>query len=54
MVGERLDLDMEQAFGTLRNHARSHNLRLADLADDTIDGAIAASALDRPPSPTSV
>ena len=48
MVAERLDLNMEQAFSMLRNHARSHNLRLADLAEDIISGTMAASALDRP------
>ena len=31
----------------LRNHARNHNLRLADVAQDVIDGSLAASALDR-------
>jgi len=39
---------MEQAFSTLRNHARNHNLRLVDIARDVIDGTLAAAALDRP------
>ena len=34
---------MEQAFATLRNHARNHNLRLADVARDVIGGTLAAS-----------
>ena len=46
MVGEREGLDMEQAFTRLRNHARNHNLRLADVASDIIAGTLAASALD--------
>ena len=49
MLAERAGLDMEQAFATLRNHARNHNLRLVDVAHDLIDGTLAASALDRPP-----
>jgi GAF domain-containing protein len=49
MVAERLDLDMEQSFNALRNHARNHNLRLADLAESVISGSVTASALD--PSP---
>jgi GAF domain-containing protein len=48
MVAERKSLDMEQSFSLLRDHARNHNLRLAELAADVISGAVAASALDRP------
>ena len=48
IIGERLGLDMEQAFATLRGHARNNNLRLADLAGDVIAGRFAASQLDRP------
>jgi hypothetical protein len=50
MVAERLGLNTEQAFTTLRNHARSHNLRLVDVARDVIGGDLHPSALD--PSPT--
>jgi len=35
---ERLGLDMGQAFSLLRDHARTRNLRLADLAQSLIDG----------------
>ena len=49
IIAEREDLNMEQAFSTLRNHARHHNLRLVDVAGDVIDGTLAASELDRPP-----
>ena len=31
---------MEQAFARLRNHARNHNLRLADVAQAIIDGSL--------------
>jgi GAF domain-containing protein len=48
IVGEREGLTMEQAFTRLRNHARNHNLRLADVARDVIAGTLAASALDGP------
>ena len=49
MVAERSGLRMEEAFSTLRNHARNHNRRLADVAEDVIAGRLAASALG--PSP---
>jgi GAF domain-containing protein len=48
MVAERLGVNMEQAFTTLRSHARNHNLRLVDVAQGVIDGTLAAFALDRP------
>ncbi|MGI8808943.1 MAG: SpoIIE family protein phosphatase, partial [Acidimicrobiales bacterium] len=46
MVAERAGLDMHQAFSALRNHARRHNLRLVDVAEDVIAGALAARSLD--------
>jgi GAF domain-containing protein len=49
IIAEREGLNMEEAFSTLRNHARYHNLRLVDVAGDVIEGTLAASALDRPP-----
>jgi GAF domain-containing protein len=48
MVAEREGLDMEQSFSMLRDHARNHNLRLAELAGLVISGTVAPSALDRP------
>jgi GAF domain-containing protein len=48
MVAERENLNMEQAFSRLRQHARNHNVRLADVARDVIGGTLAASALGRP------
>ena len=49
MTAERLGLDMERSFTALRNHARNHNLRLADVANAVITGTTAVSALDRLP-----
>jgi GAF domain-containing protein len=49
MVAEREGLNIEQAFFTLRTHARNHHLRLVDVAGDVIGGTLAASALDRSP-----
>ena len=46
MIAERLGLDMGAAFDRLRRHARSHNLRLADVAGSVIDGTLEASSLD--------
>ena len=54
-LAERLGLDMEQAFGLLRDYARSHNLRLADLAQAFIDGTqtiVGQTAADRPRTTT--
>ena len=48
MVAERLNLDMEQSFATLRNHARNNNLRLGEVAQSVIDGSLAASGLIDP------
>lgn len=50
VVSEREGLDMGQAFGLLRNHARNHNLRLADVANDVIANTLAAASLDRAPA----
>jgi GAF domain-containing protein len=47
MVAERQNLNMEQSFSALRNHARNHNLRLAEVAHAVIAGSLPASALDR-------
>ncbi len=50
ILAERLDLDMERSFATLRNHARNHNLRLSAVARSVIDGSLAPSGLDEPPA----
>jgi len=38
-LAERLGLDMDQAFGLLRDYARTHNRRLSDLAQAFVDGS---------------
>ncbi|HET7846601.1 MAG TPA: GAF and ANTAR domain-containing protein [Acidimicrobiia bacterium] len=50
MIAERERVNMDEAFATLRNHARNHNLRLVIVAQDVITGALDASALDPLPS----
>ena len=52
IVGEREGLNMEQASSKLRDHARTHSLRLVDVASDVIAGTRAASSFDRPPTKT--
>jgi len=46
-LAERLGLDMDQSFALLREHARSTNQRLTDIARDIIDSPTA----DFPPAP---
>ncbi len=46
MIAEREGLGMEQAFSLLRNHSRNHNLRLANVATEIVDGTIAPGSLD--------
>jgi GAF domain-containing protein len=46
IIGERLGLNMESSFSLLRHHARNHNLRLIDVADDVISGKLLSSSLD--------
>ena len=40
MIAERQHIPVDEAFDRLRRHARNHNLRLADVARDTVDGTI--------------
>ncbi|HWM22474.1 MAG TPA: GAF and ANTAR domain-containing protein [Ilumatobacteraceae bacterium] len=49
IVAERNGLNMDQSFATLRSHARTHNLRLSDVARDVVSGTLTAAALMRPP-----
>jgi len=48
VLAERLGLNMQQAFDSLRSHARSHNLRLGDVASDVVSGKLVVSAIDPP------
>jgi GAF domain-containing protein len=51
MVAERTGLDMARSFDELRNHARSHNQRLSDLAAQAVAGTLSPSSLGAmPPS----
>lgn len=45
ITGERLGLGMDAAFEALRQYARSHNLRIADLAAAVVDGSFDATRL---------
>jgi GAF domain-containing protein len=46
MVAEREGLDMDHSFRRLRAYARSHNLRLVDVACSVIDGSLGTGSLD--------
>ena len=45
ILNERLGLDMDQAFRVLRNHARTNNLLLADLAHDIVTASVGTDAI---------
>jgi len=45
IVAEYRHLDMEGAFATLRQHARTHNRRLSDVAADLVAGRLKPSGL---------
>jgi transcriptional regulator with GAF, ATPase, and Fis domain len=47
-IAERLGVDMEQAFSSLRAYAREHNRRLSNLARDFVEGAEPLSTLGTP------
>jgi len=51
---DRESVAMEGAFALLRNHARNHNARLADVAGAVIDGSLVAppSTVPLPPNRT--
>lgn len=48
MLAERAGLEVDQAFVRLRDHARSHNLSLHDLAQDLVDGNVVLESLNSP------
>ena len=48
IIAERQHLNMEQAFSTLRTHARNHNRPLVEVAEAVIAGSLSAASLDRP------
>lgn len=45
VLAERGDVDMHQAFNRLRQHARTHNSRLSDVARAVVEGTIDPSVL---------
>ena len=45
IIAERQHLNMEQAFSTLRSHARNHNRPLVEVAEAVIDGSLSTSSL---------
>jgi GAF domain-containing protein len=44
VIAERAGIDTDEAFARLRHHARSNNLRLADVAADVASGKLAVDA----------
>jgi GAF domain-containing protein len=48
MIAQQQSVDMETALTALRDHARTHNLRLADLARDVTEGRQDLATLDHP------
>lgn len=46
IVAEQADIDVNSAFLRLRNHARNHNLRLADVGQGIVNRSLLASSLD--------
>jgi AmiR/NasT family two-component response regulator len=51
VISERAGVDLAEAFSRLRRHARSHNLRLTDVAQAAVDGALDPRAWAPPPRP---
>lgn len=49
IISERLNVDMEGAFASLRSFTRRQNLRLADVARGVVEGTISHTSLDAPP-----
>jgi GAF domain-containing protein len=47
-LAERLHIDMDQAFGLLRDHARHNNRRLSDAARALVNGTDAMPSADKP------
>ena len=46
MLAERAAIDVDEAFRWLRGHARRHNLRLAALAQDFLDGTVTHGSIE--------
>ena len=52
MVSQAAQCDMNDAFARLRTHARNHNRRLTDVAEEVVEGSLLVADLDPPPAPT--
>lgn len=48
VLAVKLDCEVDDAFLTMRDHARNHNLRLGDIARGVVDGTISPAAFARP------
>jgi GAF domain-containing protein len=48
MITERQHVPVDEAFNRLRRYARDHNLRLADVARDTVNGSIQPDSFRAP------
>lgn len=46
MLAERAAIDVDEAFRWLRGHARRHNLRLASLSQDFLDGTVTHQSIE--------
>lgn len=44
VISERTGIDLAESFAMLRTYARSHNLRLTDVAQSAVDGTLDPSA----------
>lgn len=53
VIFERAQVDMAEAFSRLRRYARTHNLRLTDVAQAAIDGTLGPSVWSHPFAPPS-
>ena len=50
VLAERGNISMDQAFGALRGHARTHNLKLTEVALAIVRGEIAPRGDTEPPA----
>ena len=48
VLAEQAGIDVDEAFRRLRAHARHHNRRLVEVAQDVVEGDLDAGSLDRP------
>ena len=51
VISERAQIDLSEAFSRLRNYARRHSTRLADVAQSAIEGTLDPEAWAAPPTP---